>query len=154
MVMNPERFTEQAKEVIGTSQEIVRRYRHSQWDVEHVLLALLQQDQGVPADILRDLGVDPNAMGNRLDSILNDAPKMATESSQIYVAPRATNMLRRAEAEAQRLNDEFISTEHLLIAVVQEDQGDVKRLMAEFNVELESVYQALQGIRGGHRVTD
>ena len=154
MVLDPERFTEQTREIIGISQEIVRRYRHSQWDVEHVLMALLEQERSVPVEILKELGVSIEAMRDRLNSLLENAPKMATESPQIYVAPRAANMLRRAEAEAQRLNDEFISTEHLLIAVVQEDEGDAKRLMDEFKVDLERVYQALQRIRGGHRVTD
>ena len=154
MVLRPDQLTEQAQEVLAKSQEIVRRYGHSQWDSEHVLIALLEQEEGVPAEILRQLGVSLEAIHDRLHQILDQAPKIAHESSQIYVAPRAARLLERAKAEADRLNDEFVGTEHLLVALTQEDQGDVERVLREFNVELEKVYQALQKIRGGHRVTD
>ena len=154
MVLRPDQLTEQAQEVLAKSQEIVRRYGHSQWDSEHVLIALLEQEEGVPAEILRQLGVSLEAIHDRLHQILDQAPKIAHESSQIYVAPRAARLLERAKAEADRLNDEFVGTEHLLVALTQEDQGDVERVLKEFNVELEKVYQALQKIRGGHRVTD
>ena len=154
MVLKPDDFTEQAQEIIGKSQEIVRNYRHSQWDVEHILMALLEQEQGVPAEILRDLGVSVPAMRARLTGLLEQGPKVAVESSQIYVAPRAASALERAKAEAKRLNDDFIGTEHLLVAVLQEDQGDAATVLKESNVDLENVYQALQRIRGGHRITD
>ena len=154
MVLRPDQLTEQAQEVLAKSQEIVRRYGHSQWDSEHVLIALLEQEEGVPAEILRQLGVSLEAIHDRLHQILDQAPKIAHESSQIYVAPRASRLLERAKAEADRLNDEFVGTEHLLVALTQEDQGDVERVLREFNFELEKVYQALQKIRGGHRVTD
>ena len=154
MVMRFEAFTEQAQEILGKSQEIVRRYKHSQWDAEHVLMALLEHEDGVPAEILRQLGVPVPAMRARLDELLERSPKATEQSSQIYVAPRAANVLERAKQEAQRLNDDFIGTEHILVALVQEDQGDVANVLKEFNVALESVYQALQQVRGGHRVTD
>ena len=154
MVLKPDDFTEQAQEIIGKSQEIVRNYRHSQWDVEHILMALLEQEQGVPAEILRELGVSVPAMRSRLADLLEQGPKVAVESSQIYVAPRAARALERAKEEAKRLNDDFIGTEHLLVAVLQEDQGDAATVLKESNVDLENVYQALQRIRGGHRITD
>ncbi len=154
MVLKPDDFTEQAQEVIGKSQEVVRNYRHSQWDVEHILLALLEQEEGVPAEILRELDVSVPSMRARLHELLEQGPKVENESSQIYVAPRATKALERAKDEAKRLNDDFIGTEHLLVAVVQEDQGDSAKVLAEFKVELESVYKALQGVRGSHRITD
>ena len=154
MVMDANRFTEQAREVIAASQEIVRRYGHSQWDVEHVLLAILEQAQGLPVEILKDLGAPVDAMSSRLRSILADAPRVAAGTSQIFMTPRASEMLRRAGAEAQRLNDEFISSEHLLIAIVQEDKGAAGMLAGEMGLDLEKVYQALQRVRGARRVTD
>ena len=154
MVLKPEQFTEQAQEILGKSQEIVRRYRHSQWDSEHILMALLEQEEGVPVEILRHLGVSIEQMHDRLHRLLEQAPKVAYESSQIFVAPRAARLLDRAKAETDRLNDEFIGTEHLLVALVQEDQGDAAKVLGEFEVNLEKVYQALQQVRGGHRVTD
>ena len=154
MVLKPDEFTEQAQEVLGVSQEIVRRYSHSQWDAEHILMALLEQEEGVPAEVLRQLGVSIPAMRARLHDLLEQAPKVAHESSQIYVAPRAARVLERAKAEAERLNDDFISTEHMLVAVVQDGEGDAAKVLMESNVDLERVYQALQSVRGAHRVTD
>ena len=154
MVLKPEQFTEQAREVIGISQEIVRRYRHSQWDSEHVLMAILEQRDGLPAQVLQEIGASIEGMRRRLDQLLEVAPKVAHDSSQIYVSPRASRLLERAKTEADRLNDQFIGTEHLLVALVQEDQGDVRRVVSEFGIELERVYQALRKIRGGHRVDD
>ena len=154
MVLRPEQFTEQAREVLGRSQEIVRRYRHSQWDSEHILMAILEQEEGVPSDILRELGIPIQAMRDRLNELLEAGPKVAQESSQIFVAPRAARLLDRAKAEADRMSDDFIGTEHLLIGLTQEDQGDVATLIKEFQLDLEKVYRALQQIRGGHRVTD
>ena len=154
MVLKPDQFTEQAQEVLGKSQEMVRRYRHSQWDSEHVLIAILEQEKGVPIDILKELGVSVKAMRDSLHVLLEGAPKVAHDTSQIYVAPRAARLLDRAKAEADRLNDEFIGTEHLLVALAQEDQGDAAQVLAEFKVDLENVYQALQKVRGGHRITD
>ena len=154
MVLKPEQFTEQAQQVIGESQAIVRRYRHSQWDSEHVLLALLEHSEGVPAEVLRQLNVPVDAMRGRLAGLLERAPKTAGESAQIYVTPRAAGMLDRARSEADRLNDEFIGAEHLLVALAQEDSGDVALLLREFNLDLEGLYRALQQVRGAHRVTD
>ncbi len=73
--MKPERFTEQAQEVLAASQELVRRYRHNQWDVEHILLALLEQEKGVTRDILQMLGVDIDPVKKRVESTLESSPK-------------------------------------------------------------------------------
>lgn len=152
--MRPERFTEQAQEVLAASQEIVRRFRHSQWDVEHVLLALLEQERGLTSEILRELGVDETAVKKQLEAVLNTAPKMAYESAQIYATPRIVRLLDNAGHEADRLKDEFIGTEHLLIAIAREGKGEAAQILSEFGINQEKIYQALQNIRGGHRVTD
>jgi len=152
--MRPERFTEQAQEVLAVSQEIVRRFRHSQWDVEHVLLALLEQERGLTSEILRELGVDETAIKARLETILNIAPKMSYEVTQIYATPRIARLLDNARYEADRLKDEFIGTEHLLIAIAGEDKGEAAQILSEFGINQEKIYQALHDIRGAHRVTD
>ncbi len=154
MVMRSEDFTEQAREIIGRSHEAVRRHRHSQWDVEHVLSAILEDEEGVTAEVFRQLGAPQEEMRQKLEALLAQAPKVAYDSSQIFVTPRVKDLLGRAKAEAQRLNDDYISAEHLLVAVVQEEQGDAAKVLSESGVDLEKVYQALAGIRGSHRVTD
>ncbi len=154
MVMRSEDFTEQAREIIGRSHEAVRRHRHSQWDVEHVLSAILEDEEGVTAEVFRQIGAPQGEMRQKLEALLAQAPKVAYDSSQIFVTPRVKDLLERARGEAQRLNDDYISSEHLLVAVVQEEQGDAAKVLSEAGVDLEKVYQALAGIRGSHRVTD
>ena len=149
-----ERFTEQAQEALAASQQIVQRYRHSQWDVEHILLALLEQETGLTSDILRELGVDAEALRKQVESVLEKSPKMAYEGAQIFVTPRIARLMESASAEADRLKDEFIGIEHLLIAMASEQQGDAARILRTFGVDQEKTYRALQAIRGGHRVTD
>ena len=154
MVLRPDSFTEQAQEVLRQSQEIVRRYRHNQWDAEHILLALLEQEEGVPADLLAELGAPRDAMRARLHSLLEQSPRPANANNQIFMTPRAEGTLSRAKAEADRLGDEYVSAEHLLIALTQEQQGDVASVLNEYGVNTEKVYQALHKVRGSHRVTD
>jgi ATP-dependent Clp protease ATP-binding subunit ClpC len=152
--MRPEKFTEQAQEVLAASQELVRQFHHNQWDVEHVLLALLRQEKGVTGDILQALGVNPELVRKRVEAVLDGFPKVATEVTQIYATPRIAALFDNAIKEADRLKDEFVSTEHLLIAITAESRGEAATILAESGVNQEKIYQALQKVRGGHRVTD
>jgi len=152
--MTPEKFTEQAQEVLAASQELVRRFHHNQWDVEHILLALLEQQGGVTQDILRELNVDVEAVKKRVEGTLESFPKVAYEGAQIYATPRIPRLMQNARQEADRLKDEFVSTEHLLIAIAGETRGEAAAILAEFGVNQEKIYQALRKIRGAHRVTD
>ena len=154
MALRPEKFTEQAQQVLADSQDIVRRYRHSQWDVEHILLALLELEQGLPEDILTALGVSVDAVKEGLEQALDGSPKVAYETTQIYATPRGARLLDNARTEAERLKDEFIGTEHLLIGATMEREGDAARILKEQGVDQEKVYRALMQIRGTHRVTD
>ena len=154
MVLRPDSFTESAQEVVTSSQELVRSYRHPQWDVEHVFLALLDQEEGVPAQILRELSVDAAAVRTRLQNALERIPKLAYEPRQIYPTPRTARLLQVAKAEADRLKDDYISTEHLFIGVVEERSGESAQVLRSLGVDTEKVYQALAKVRGTHRVTD
>jgi ATP-dependent Clp protease ATP-binding subunit ClpC len=153
MVFRAEEFTEQAREVLANSQELVRRYRHPQWDVEHVLMALLEVEEGVARQVLQELGVDVGALKGRLAQALQRAPRLAYEPTQIYQTPRVVRLLENARAEARRLQDEYIGAEHLLIAITREPSGEAPRLLQEFGVDQERIYQALDKVRGGQRVT-
>ena len=152
--MRQERFTEQAQEALAASQQLVMQYHHSQWDVEHILLALLQQERGLVADIMTELGVDLEAVKRQAEAVLDKIPKVAQETTQIYATPRINRLLEAAGAEANRLKDEFIGTEHLLIAMAGEQKGEAAGILRHFGIDQEKVYRALQDIRGGHRVTD
>ena len=154
MTMRSEDFTEQALQVIQDSQELVRSYHHSQWDVEHVLLAMLNQEDGIPSRILDHLAISPPAVKARLEQLLDSSPKLANASGQIYTTPRIQRLLDTAQEESRRLKDEFISVEHLFIAAIREPQGDSARIVQEFGIDQERVYRALTTIRGAHRVDD
>ena len=154
MMLRPDSFTEQAQEVLRQSQEIVRRYRHSQWDAEHILMALLGQDEGVPADLLKELEAPREAMRAHLHNLLEQSPKLDNQTNQIFMTPRAEGTLSRAKAEADRLGDQYVSAEHLLIALTQERQGHVAGVLSKYGLDTEKVYQALHKVRGSHRVTD
>ena len=103
MALKPEQFTEQAQEVLHNSEEMVRRYNHSQWDVEHILAALLELERGTPEDILIELGVEANTVKARLHQMLEAAPKVTNQNNQIYSTPRASQLLENAKEEADRL---------------------------------------------------
>ncbi|MBM4405245.1 MAG: AAA family ATPase [Chloroflexi bacterium] len=152
--MKPERFTEQAQEVISDSQSLVQQYQHAQWDVEHIFLALLRQENGIAPEALKRLGLDRELIKSRLESILGNALKQATAGPQIFITPRVARLLEAAESESKRFKDEFIGSEHLLIAVTMATDGDTGKILKDFGIEREKVYRALADIRGSHRVTD
>ncbi len=152
--MAMERFTEQAQEALAASQELVRRYRHSQWDVEHILLALLEQEKGTTRQILEELGIDVEEVKSRVDKTLGNYPQINYVGAQIYTTPRISQLMEDAAREAARLKDEFVSTEHLLIAIAGEGKGDASKILEESGITHEKIYQALRRIRGAHRVTD
>ena len=154
MVLRPEQFTEQAQEVLRNSQEMVQRYHHSQWDVEHILMALLDLDDGLPAQILEEMGVSLPAVKASLDAALEAAPKVTYDAAQLYATPRAARVLDNAKYESQRLKDEYIGAEHLFIGATMETQGDAARILKEAGIDQEGVYRALMTVRGSHRVDD
>ncbi|MGD9118014.1 MAG: AAA family ATPase [Dehalococcoidia bacterium] len=152
--MKQERFTEQAQEALAASQELVREYKHSQWDVEHILLALLRQEKGLVGDIFAELGVDLEAVRQEVAAALEKTPKVSYDTGQLYATPRIANLIKAADEEAKRLKDEFIGTEHLLIAIASEQKGEAAEILKRLGIDQEKVYTALQKLRGGHRVTD
>lgn len=153
-MITPERFTEQAQQVLAASQELVRTLRHSQWDVEHILLALLTHQAGLTGEILTQLGVDPQQVTERVQQVLDQSPKMTYDSTQVYATPRIVQLFENAAAEADRLKDEFISTEHLLIAMIGERGGQAAQILQGFGIDQEKLYRVVQDIRGGQRITD
>jgi len=154
MVLRPDQFTEQAQEVLHNSQELVRRYSHSQWDVEHILLALLELEKGLPVEMLVEMEIDVDQVKSELDWALESSPKVADNATQIYATPRASRLLEDAKNEADRLKDDFIGAEHLFIAAVMESQGNAVQILKDHGIDQERVYQALAEIRGSHRVDD
>ena len=152
--MQREQFTEQAREVLAASQELVRRLRHSQWDVEHVLFALVEHQGGLAREIFKRLDVPVERLRARVQESLDRTPKLAYDVGQIYTTPRVVGLIESAQAEAARLKDEYIGVEHLLVAVADERDGNAARALRAFGIDKERIYRALSEVRGKARVDD
>jgi len=154
-----DRFTERAQDVIARSQEILLRYGHNQMDTEHVFLALIEQPDGLVTQILEDmLGVNTELLAMQLDEYLSGNRKLSVPGrpggGQIYVTPRIQRLGQVAIGEAQSMGDEYISTEHLLLAIASEERGHADRLLSEAGVDKEDIRLAVDELRAGAKVTD
>jgi ATP-dependent Clp protease ATP-binding subunit ClpB len=153
--MDMNRFTEKAQEALSAAQSKAIRSSHQQVDVEHLLSALLEQERGLAASILTRASVPIEALKRRVEQDLDRLPKVSGPSGaadQVYITGRLNRLLTQAEDEAKRLKDQFISVEHLLLAMT-EDGGTTGRLFKELGISRERLMQALQEIRGSQRVT-
>ncbi len=156
-MMRFDRFTERAQEAAQRAAEIIQRYGHNQIDTEHILLALIEQPQGVVPQILELLKVDPQILEERLDYILKTSPKASIfggGAGQIFITPRVKRIIDLANEEASKLKDEYISTEHLFLAILSEKNTPAARLLETTGLTRERVLEAINILRGGQRVTD
>ncbi len=155
--MRLERFTEKAQEAFQEAQEIMHAQHHTQLDVEHIFLAMLRQREGLTGRALERLSVDLEMVAQRVERELEKSPKVYGQygyGSQVYITPRTQRLVKRAEEEAARLNDQYVGTEHLLIAISGEREGASSRILNSFGVDQERIYQALMDIRGTQRADD
>lgn len=149
-----EKLTLKSTEAIERAQQLASEYQHQQIEVEHLLVALVEQTEGVVVPILNKLGANVQAVLNQLEAELRNAPKLYGEAAvQIYVSPRLKKVFDVAAAEAKQLTDEYISTEHLLIGVCEEG-GPASKILKGFGVTKDSIYKVLSSIRGTQRVSD
>jgi ATP-dependent Clp protease ATP-binding subunit ClpC len=156
-MMRFDRFTERAQEAAQRAAEIIQRYGHNQIDTEHILLALIEQPEGVISQLLELLKVDANSLKERLDYILRTSPKaniFGGGAGQIFITPRVKRIVDIANEEANRLKDEYISTEHIFLAILNERSTPAARLLEGAGITRERVFEAVQQLRGGQRVTD
>ncbi len=156
-MMRFERFTERAQDAAARAYEILQRYGHNQVDTEHILLALLEQQDGVIPQILERMTIDVEAMRQRLDEVLRASPKAAIYgqgTNQVFITPRVKRIIDLANEEANRLRDEYISTEHIFLAILSERNTAVAKLVSDNGITRERVFDTIKDIRGGQRVTD
>ncbi|MBM3143874.1 MAG: AAA family ATPase [Chloroflexi bacterium] len=155
--MRFDRFTERAQEVAQRAAEIIQRYGHNQIDTEHILLALIEQPEGAIPQLLEMLNVNADILTERLDYVLKTTPKaniFGGGAGQIFITPRVKRIVDLANQEANRLKDEYISTEHLFLAILSERNTPAGRMLDGAGVTKDRVYEAIQQMRGGQRVTD
>ena len=155
--MDFDRFTNAAKEIVAASQQLLQRYKHNQLDVEHLLLAMLEQDNGIAQRVLQDQGIDAKRVTTQVERSLGRRPQVqvtAGDTQQIMVTPHVTRVFDEAWEVCQRFGDEYIATEHLLLAIAQDGQTDASAALSGAGLTVEGILKALQGIRGSHQVTD
>ena len=153
--MNISRFTEKSQDALHQAQSMATRRSHQGVDVEHLLLAMLEQADGLAPAILEAAGANVGALKQRISQELDRLPQVSGPTGapeQIYVTPQLNRTLTRAEEEAATLKDEYVSLEHLLLAIIDEG-GRTAKLLSDQGVSRESLMAALQKIRGGQRVT-
>jgi len=153
--MNIEKFTLKAQEALQEAKSIAERKHHQQIDVEHLLLALLGQKEGIVIPILQKLGANTDLIVSQLENDLNRIPQVTGRGvGQVYLSSRLNEIFNIAGKEAERLADEYLSTEHLLIAIADEKQGTAFQTLQRNGVTKDAIFRVLQEIRGPHRVTD
>ncbi len=155
--MDINRMTQKTQEAIQSAQSLAVRYGHVEVDGEHLLLALLEQDGGLVPRLVQRLDIDPKALIQAVRAELQRLPAVSgpgVESGKIYVTQRFNQMLVKAEAEAKRLKDDFISVEHVLLVMTDEGgKTPVGRVLRQFNLTRDQLLQVLSTVRGHQRVT-
>src|SRR5215210_1809572 len=158
-MMRLDRYTEKAQEAFQEAQALMQELHHTQLDVEHIFLAMLRQPKGLTQRALEKLGVVPDDVQRLVERELDRAPRAYGNqnlytTAQVYLTPRAQRLLKKAEIEADRLQDQYVGTEHLLIALANEREGASARIIGGLGVSQERIYQVLMEIRGSQRADD
>jgi ATP-dependent Clp protease ATP-binding subunit ClpB len=152
--MNLNRYTEKAQEAIVESQQLAERLDHPQLEPEHLLVALLNQRGGVVPDVLRKMNIEPAAVAGEVQQGLDKLPKVHG-GSQASLSPRLRSVTQKAEGELARFKDEFVSTEHLLLAIVSESKrSPAADVLTKYGVTYDRILATLADVRGSQRVTD
>jgi ATP-dependent Clp protease ATP-binding subunit ClpB len=154
--MDINRLTEKAQEALRAAQSEATRLGHQQLDVEHLLLALLDQEGGLARSVLDKTGVDADLVRQRLETELARLPKVSSTSGaggEVYITSRLNRLLVQPEDEAKQLKDDYVSVEHILLAIVDDRSGTAGRLLGELGLTRDKLMQALRQVRGSQRVT-
>jgi len=153
--MRYDKFTQKAQDALNLAQEVLDQYNHQELDVEHVFLALLRQEDGLVPNILKRMDIVPDMIRRRLEAAMETRPKVYDGvQAQVYITPRTKRLIAQAQTEAQRMKDEYVGCEHLLLAISEERESETGKIVRDFGLNREKIYQALQAIRGTQRVTD
>ncbi|MBU0734910.1 MAG: ATP-dependent chaperone ClpB [Proteobacteria bacterium] len=153
--MRFDKFTLKAQEVIQASQQLAERFGHQQIEPEHLIMAILEQRDGVVPPLLGKIGANQNQLIRSFQSALEKLPKVSGAGyGQAYLSQHAKGVLDRAFSEAKQVKDEFVSLEHILLAVTDEKKGEAARLLGSAGITRDTILRALVDIRGGQRITD
>jgi len=153
--MRFDKFTLKAQEIIQAAQQLAEKYGHQQIEPEHLVRAILDQSEGVVPPLLGKIGADKGQLIQSVEAALEKIPKVSGSGlGQAYISPRSKSVLDKAFSEAEQMKDEFVSLEHILLAVTVEKEGEASRLLAMAGITRDTILKALVDIRGGQRITD
>ena len=151
--MNLQRFTEKAQEAVSAAKELAIGSQHQELAIEHLLVALAEQQDGVVPRILRLQSVDAVGFARDIRRVLGTRPRISS-ASQLYLDSKLEAALSAAENERERLHDDYVSTEHLFLGCLEKASGESARVLQAAGLNRDAVYAALAGLRGSQRVTD
>src|SRR5215470_5562792 len=154
--MDLNRFTEKSQEALRNAQALATRRNHQGVDVEHVLVALLSEPEGLAPALLTGAGIAPTSVREQVEKELNKIPQVSgpgAGAQQAYLTQRLARVLTQAEDEAKGLKDEYVSIEHVLLAMLGEASGAASKLLRSVGLTREKLMAALQKVRGHQRVT-
>ena len=153
--MRFDKFTLKVQEAIQEAQTLANSYGHQAIEPEHLLVSFLRQEEGIVGAVLEKLGARPNQVERALVSFLERQPRVeGSATGQIYLSARLNKIFDKALTEAARLKDEYVSAEHVLIAVTEEKTGEAAKILRQAGVTKDSIFKVLVEIRGNQRVTD
>jgi len=153
--MRFDKFTLKVQEALQEAQGLAGQYGHQALDVEHLFVSFLKQQDGIVSDILRKLGADPRRIESEVRKTLEKLPKIeGATGGQTYMTPRLNRVLDAALSEAARLTDEYVSAEHVLVAMADEKEGPLAKVLAANGITKDAIFKVLVEIRGNQRITD
>jgi ATP-dependent Clp protease ATP-binding subunit ClpB len=153
--MRLDQFTVKAQDAVTLAQNISSKHAHQQLEPEHLLLALLEDSEGVPASVITRIGGNIDALHAEALRVVEQKPKVyGGESGRVYVSAALEKLFRKAEEEMRGFKDEYISTEHLLLALAGDSDSETGALLGSQGITRKDILAALQSIRGSQRVTD
>lgn len=152
--MRQDKLTIKAQEALQEALECASEKNSQQIEPEHLLWALLNQEEGVPTAIMQKLGVNVSSIRQKVQELIDNLPKVHGSNAGIYLSPKCVSIIETAEKEAQRMNDEFTSTEHILIALASNRTIKTGSMLHSFGITPENIYKVLTDIRGSQRITD
>ena len=153
--MNAQKFTQKSLEAIQDANALYNEYGNAEMGQEHLLLALLHQDGGLIAQLMTKMGIDPNNLERQTRQAVEKLPRVSggRDASRMYVTSDLQKTLNEAEHAAEQMKDDFVSVEHLFLALIDTASGSVRDLFRTFGIQKNNFLQALSSVRGNQRVT-
>ena len=152
-MMDPNRFTQKAREALFAAQQAAADGDHQTVGSKHLLAALLDQEEGIALRFLQQAGVDPAALRRDLERLIDRIPRVTGYKSTLQIDAALARVLTRAEREAEQFKDDYISAEHLLLALLEEGEAELKDILRRAGLSRESLLQSFRQVRGSQRIT-